>query len=333
MRLVAFRADVRALRGANPSQTAYMRVAAARRAAPAGEVSAGDVSGGEVSGGEISAGDLSAGWTPLPDISPLLACAVVKAEDPRFFTHRGVDPEAIRRVIRSLRRGRPRFSGTSSITQQLARNLYLRPDRTMTRKAEELVLALRIEARLSKPRILEIYLNVIEWGPDIWGCGAAARNYFRASPAELGLFASTFLAVRLPAPCATLAGRLARRCRFEQLHVLHQMLLCGLVTPHACLETRRRVEHLHEQLQSGIPLREALTEADRAVWTPPADADHAALAALVSRAGVEAMAPADALADGYGIRQERAAWLRLRAAHGDEALMAVLDGGDYARLR
>lgn len=313
MRLLALRADVRALRRMNPSQTAYMLADARRTDRPAG--------------------DVGACWTPLASISPLLACAVVKSEDPRFFTHRGVDPEAVERIVRSLLRGRPRFSGTSSITQQLARNIFLDAGRTVSRKTQELVLALRFEALLSKARILEIYLNVVEWGPDVWGCDAASRYYFQRAPADLDLFESTFLATLLPAPRAPLANKNARRSRFEQLHVLHQMLLCGLVTPEACLQTRQQLERLHQRLRDGAPLHDALADARGAILPPPADADRTALTDLVAHAGVQQMAPADSLAHGYGVVEERAAWRRLRARFGDEALMAVLDGGDYARLR
>jgi monofunctional glycosyltransferase len=124
-------------------------------------------------------------FVPYDRISPLLRRAVLVAEDDAFFQHGGLDWSEIgASARRNLERGRV-VRGGSTITQQLARNLYLGEDRTVGRKLKEVVLALRMEQSVSKRRILELYLNLIEWGDGIYGAGAAARRYFGTSAADL----------------------------------------------------------------------------------------------------------------------------------------------------
>lgn len=139
-------------------------------------------------------------WVDYDEISPHLTRAVVVAEDGRFWQHDGVDVEEIRESIRTgwERRAFPR--GASTITQQLAKNLYLSPTRSPLRKLRELFIARRLEAELSKRRILEIYLNVIEWGDGVYGAEAAAREYFGAPAASLGPDEATLLAAAIPSP-------------------------------------------------------------------------------------------------------------------------------------
>lgn len=124
-------------------------------------------------------------WLPYSRISSHLKRAVVVTEDAAFFDHDGVDLAEIKASIeRNWEEGR--FTrGASTITQQLAKNLYLSPSRNPVRKLRELFITRRLEASLGKRRILEIYLNVIEWGDGIFGCEAAARTYFGKSAADL----------------------------------------------------------------------------------------------------------------------------------------------------
>jgi monofunctional biosynthetic peptidoglycan transglycosylase len=139
-------------------------------------------------------------WVPLSAVSPALRQAVVLAEDRRFYRHGGVDPKAIRRALReSMEEGRP-LVGASTITQQLARNLYLSPDRNPIRKLREAVIAWRLEAALDKDRILELYLNVVEWGEGVFGAEAAARTWYRCSASDLTLAQAVRLAIALPNP-------------------------------------------------------------------------------------------------------------------------------------
>jgi monofunctional biosynthetic peptidoglycan transglycosylase len=146
-------------------------------------------------------------WVDVRHISPHLQRAVIASEDAGFSEHGGVDWEAIekawgrnQRAEQRARRQPPKVVGGSTITQQLAKNLFLSGERTVLRKAQELVLTLALETLLSKQRILEIYLNNVEWGEGVFGAQAAARHYFRVDAAKLGPEQAARLAVMLPAP-------------------------------------------------------------------------------------------------------------------------------------
>ena len=157
-------------------------------------------------------------WVPEDRIATTLKRAVIASEDAAFTDHGGVDWEAIERAwernqvaqARTERRNerapssQPRsvakVVGGSTITQQLAKNLFLSGERTPLRKAQEFVLTLTLEALMSKRRILEIYLNNVEWGEGLFGAQAAARHYFQVDAAQLGAYPAARLAVMLPAP-------------------------------------------------------------------------------------------------------------------------------------
>lgn len=149
-------------------------------------------------------------WVDDARISNHLKRAVIASEDARFVEHDGVDWDALEqaweRNLRALERaeqrpGRPlRLVGGSTITQQLAKNLFLSPERTVLRKAQEFVVTHWLELLLPKRRILEIYLNHVEWGEGVFGAQAAARHYFRTDAGRLGVMQAARLAVMLPAP-------------------------------------------------------------------------------------------------------------------------------------
>jgi monofunctional biosynthetic peptidoglycan transglycosylase len=158
-------------------------------------------------------------WVDAGRISPHLQRAVIASEDGSFLDHGGVDWEAIEKAWArneraearaealskraQARQGRPvvpKIVGGSTITQQLAKNLFLSGERTVLRKAQELVIALMLEGLLGKDRILEIYLNNVEWGEGVFGAQAAARHYFRVDAAQLAPHQAARLAVMLPAP-------------------------------------------------------------------------------------------------------------------------------------
>jgi monofunctional glycosyltransferase len=133
-------------------------------------------------------------WVSYTRISQNLKRAVLVAEDDAFWQHEGIDMEQLKISIRNdIEKGKA-IRGGSTITQQLAKNLYLSPSRDPVRKLRELIIARRLEAELSKARILEIYLNVIEWGDGIWGAEAAARSYFGTSAASLSAEQAALLA-------------------------------------------------------------------------------------------------------------------------------------------
>jgi monofunctional glycosyltransferase len=138
-------------------------------------------------------------WVPYERISLHLKRAVITAEDARFAEHDGVDWDAIQKAYKdNVKRGAPR--GGSTITQQLAKNLFLSPQRSYLRKGQELVIAYMIEASWDKRRILEVYLNVVEWGDGVFGAEAAARQYYGLTAAQLNAEQSARLAAYLPNP-------------------------------------------------------------------------------------------------------------------------------------
>lgn len=143
---------------------------------------------------------LSHRWVPYQRISGHLKRAVVAAEDDRFMEHRGFDWEAVQKAYeRNLREGEI-VVGASTISQQLAKNLFLPPRRTWWRKGLEAGITVMLEAVLTKRRILEIYLNVVEWGDGVYGAEAAARYHFGVTAAALSPAQAARLAVMLPSP-------------------------------------------------------------------------------------------------------------------------------------
>ena len=145
-------------------------------------------------------------WVPYGRISRYLKQAVVAAEDDKFMSHSGFDWEAVRRAHeRNLREGEI-VAGASTITQQLAKNLFLPSSRAWWRKAQEAVITLMLEALLTKRRILEIYLNVAEWGDGVYGAEAAARYHYGVPAAALSPAQAARLAAMLPNPRSYLPG-------------------------------------------------------------------------------------------------------------------------------
>ena len=139
-------------------------------------------------------------WVSYGHIAAPLKRAVVAAEDARFVEHDGFDWQGIEFALRKdFRRGRL-VAGGSTISQQLAKNLFLSERRSFVRKAQEAILTLMIEQLWSKRRILEVYLNVIEWGDGVFGCEAAARHYYRLGASQLDAAQSARLAAMIPSP-------------------------------------------------------------------------------------------------------------------------------------
>lgn len=139
-------------------------------------------------------------WVPYAQISPNIKKAVIAAEDARFTSHHGFDWEGLQNALdKNLARGRI-VAGGSTISQQLAKNLFLSSSRNPLRKAQEAVITLMIETTMSKRRILELYLNVIEWGERQYGIDAAARHYFRTSAGRLTSYQAARLAGMITNP-------------------------------------------------------------------------------------------------------------------------------------
>lgn len=145
---------------------------------------------------------VEARWSPVPleKISENLRKTVLVGEDDKFYDHNGFDMDAIEHAIQEAKAKGKVKRGASTITQQLAKNLYLSPKKSFTRKAKEALYTLALEHFLTKDRILELYLNVIEWGRGVYGAEAAARTYFGVSASQLDLDQSARLAAVLPKP-------------------------------------------------------------------------------------------------------------------------------------
>ena len=139
-------------------------------------------------------------WVPYQKISNHLKRAVVAAEDAKFLDHEGFDWEGIQKAYEKNKRRGKLVAGGSTISQQLAKNLFLSTKRTPWRKAEEVMITLMLEATMSKHRIFEIYLNVIEWGNGIFGAEAAARYYYHTSAKNLSVSQAAKLAAMVPNP-------------------------------------------------------------------------------------------------------------------------------------
>lgn len=139
-------------------------------------------------------------WEPLGRIAPALVRAVVSSEDERFCVHHGFDWVQMREAWRQFLAGRRRPRGASTISMQTAKNVFLWPGRSLLRKGIEAYFTALIEVVWGKPRVMEVYLNVIEWGPGIYGAEAAARAYFGHSAATLSAHEAALLAAVLPNP-------------------------------------------------------------------------------------------------------------------------------------
>jgi monofunctional biosynthetic peptidoglycan transglycosylase len=197
--------DVRPLAKTNPKTTAFMelRVAEAREA-----------------GRKFS---IRHQWVPYNRISPMLKRAVIVTEDAAFFDHDGIDLDEIKASLERNWEEGQLLRGGSTITQQLAKNLYLSPSRNPIRKVTELFIARRLEAALTKQRIFEIYLNMIEWGDGIFGCEAAARAYFGKPCASLGMEEAAMMAGAIINPREHSPARPTRRLLRRQQIIVRRM--------------------------------------------------------------------------------------------------------------
>jgi len=146
-------------------------------------------------------------WMPYERISEQLKRAVVAAEDAKFVDHEGFDWQAISKAIEKNERKGKVVAGASTISQQLAKNLFLSGERSWLRKGQEAVITWMLESSLSKRRILELYLNYAEWGEGVFGAEAAARYHFGTNAASLSAQQAAFLAVILPSPRRYAPGR------------------------------------------------------------------------------------------------------------------------------
>jgi len=186
------------------------------------------------------------GWVSIREVSRAAVGAVIVSEDWAFYQHKGYDANQIRESIKEdLEQGR--FArGASTITQQVVRNVFLEKDKNLWRKLKELYLAVRLEQQVGKSRILEVYLNIAEWGEGIYGINAAARHYFRKSPGELTAKEGAFLAMLLPSPK-----------RYSQSFYSRRLTDYARSTINSILSKMEQARYLSEEdryQQSNIPL-------------------------------------------------------------------------------
>jgi monofunctional glycosyltransferase len=229
--------------------------------------------------------DIRQDWVDLDDISRRLRRAVMVGEDANFYDHHGVDWDALREefhyrgdadfswfdpddlgalfdAAQYYRRHRATIRGRSTITQQLAKNLYFSTDRSVFRKFDELIVTKRLEVFLSKDRILELYLNLVEWGPGIFGAAAAAQHYFDTSAKELSESQAAALAATLPHPLTSNPQTRPGRMRWRQALILARMGGTGSV---------KTVPLAPEPDSAAKPLGQALPDTVVRVDTPRVD--------------------------------------------------------------
>lgn len=186
--------------------------------------------------------DLQWTWVSYGRISPSLRRAVLVAEDNAFYDHEGVDTTAMKEAFeRNWKRGKVTHGG-STITQQLAKNLYLSPSRNPLRKVREYFIARSLEKHLTKKRILEIYLNVVEMGERVYGAEAAARHYFDKSAAALSPREAALLAGCLPNPRVMNPGNPNKRLRARQNMILSRMRRWGHLAEESVLTEKKKPE-------------------------------------------------------------------------------------------
>jgi monofunctional biosynthetic peptidoglycan transglycosylase len=170
-------------------------------------------------------------WVPLSRISPFLIKAVIIAEDDKFWRHDGFDIESIQRAIeKDVKQGKWKAGG-STISQQLAKNLYLTPSKNPVRKLKEAILTWRIERDVSKKRILELYLNVAEWGEGVFGAQAASHHHFGKDAISLGPLEAARLAAVLPNPRKYDANGESRYVERRAQLIYNIMVRRGIVIP------------------------------------------------------------------------------------------------------
>ena len=197
--------DVRVLATINPKTTAFMELR---------------IDEAHAAGRKFS---IRHQWVPYSRISPFLKRAVIVTEDAAFFDHDGIDLDEIKASLEKNWEDGQFLRGASTITQQLAKNLYLSPSRNPMRKVTELLITRRLEAALSKQRIFEIYLNMIEWGDGIFGCEAAARAYFGKSCASLDVPEAALMAGAIINPREHNPAKPTRRLLRRQQIILRRM--------------------------------------------------------------------------------------------------------------
>ena len=181
-------------------------------------------------------------WVTLAQVPKYVADAVLISEDARFYQHEGVDLDETKRALEQAWDQGHLGRGASTITQQLAKNLWLSNERSLLRKAKELILARRLEDALTKRRILALYLNVAEWGDGIYGIEAAAKTHFGISASELSVAQGAMLAGMLPAPRKWTPESRSPRLRTRARRIIDRMEQFGRISAEVAAGARAEVD-------------------------------------------------------------------------------------------
>jgi monofunctional biosynthetic peptidoglycan transglycosylase len=208
-------------------------------------------------------------WTPSAAIPPEMKWAVILAEDSRFYKHEGVDVKAIKNAIKYDLEKKKLARGASTITQQTAKNLFLSREKSITRKIKEVILAYRMEEALTKGRILELYLNVVELGPMVYGIGHGARYYFGKPASALTPRECAFLAAMLPGPRVAYnpylnMGKVVRRSEMI-LKLLRRKGVLSSGEYQVALGQSPNISGLQQKVDESIKKEEAFTNVSSAV--------------------------------------------------------------------
>lgn len=216
-------------------------------------------------------------WTRSAAIPPEMKWAVILAEDSRFYKHEGIDVKAIKNAIKYDLEKKSFARGASTITQQVAKNLFLSREKTLSRKAKEIVLARRMDEQLTKGRILELYLNVVELGPMVYGIGHGARYYFGKPASSLTPRECAFLAAMLPGPrVAYNPYRNLDKVVHRSDEILRLLRRKGILTEgeyRLALSQEPNVGRLQRKVDESIKKEETFANLSGAVMPEPAPRD------------------------------------------------------------
>jgi len=183
-------------------------------------------------------------WVSLGSIDPRAVDAVIASEDASFYQHHGIDFDELNKVVSQAWEKGSLGRGASTITQQLAKNLWLSGERSLLRKAKELILARRLENSLPKKRILALYLNVVEWGDGVYGIEAGAREHFGTSASQLSVGQGAILAAMLPAPQRWTPERRSPALRKRALWIIDRLQESEKVSPEEGDQARSEIDRL-----------------------------------------------------------------------------------------
>jgi monofunctional biosynthetic peptidoglycan transglycosylase len=183
-------------------------------------------------------------WVGLGTISPKLVAAVLLSEDASFYLHEGFDWKELEHAIDKDIESRSYARGASTITQQLAKNLFLGTRKSIFRKVEEALITVKLEHTLSKPRILALYLNVAEWGEGVFGAEAGARAHFGIPASEVNAAQAAILAAMLPAPRHSSVKAPDARLKSKSHHILELLHVSGRIDDHEYESAKSELERL-----------------------------------------------------------------------------------------